>query len=151
MMDYPTYDQLIAAGSPPEPLYIGSHEQLQAMGADYVPFTRITPDKPDKATARAQFERHSRKRGRVARRYASRFVGVARVKERWVAQLDAGKQGPRRIDELEAAWDRAIALGRPGLEERPLDQVRPRDEPRAAAPHEPRGHAKKPLGGKRIV
>jgi hypothetical protein len=139
MMDYPTYDQLIAAGYPPEPLYIGSHEQLQAMGADYVPFTRITPDKPDKATARAQFERHSRKRARR----------VARVKERWVAQLDAGKQGPRRMDELEAAWDRAIALGRPGLEERPLDQVRPRDEARAV--HEPHGPFKTPLGGTRIV
>jgi hypothetical protein len=149
--EYPTFESL---GIDPDYLWIGA-SAMYALNGTRPPAQRVMSAPPDKETARARNVCHSRAHGVGPRLYKSRFVGVTVNKGCWVGLMDVRgtKHGPRRdrtdAGEVQAAWDRAIALGRPGLEERPAEHVAPRDEVRAV--HEPRGAFKKPLGGKRIV
>lgn len=65
-----------------------------------------------------------RSRGVGPRQYACEYVGVTKVKDRWVGTWGprGATQGARRPltddGKLQAAWDRATALGRDYLEVR---------------------------------
>ncbi len=82
---------------------------------------------------------------RTPRTYLSRYVGVTPHRAGWVAMED--KRHTHRTEE-EAAWARARALGRDWLEERAPEQVRTQEP---STPLDARGHATRPLGGRRIA
>lgn len=138
-MDYPTEQQLISMG---ETLQRDVCLWPDALARAFATNEHCRPNVP--VTKRRHVKKPS------PRRYRSRFVGVTTNKGRWCGFLDerSTRPGPRRDTEIEAAWDRARALGRPGLEERPLDQVLPVEE---VAKLIALGPSRKRLGGKRIA
>lgn len=111
-IDYPTYDECVAAGYTPEPMLFD--QALAAHGLRVAPF----------ATARSQVgaPRKHIKREFPLRTYASKYIGVTRCQGRWCAQWKKPngvyKRGPLRETELQAARDRAKALGKEELEVR---------------------------------
>ncbi len=103
-MHYPRFEAL---GIEPDYLWIGANA-----------IHNLLAHTPPLAGARSQAERPH------VRAYASQYVGVAKVRDRWVGLWGArgACQGPRRElspeGERQAAWDRARALGRDWIEVR---------------------------------
>ena len=117
---YPTCDELVAAGYPPQPLDIPLYYVGGIARADRPP-SRVTPEK----------RRHVKNDARV---FVSRYVGVTRVQGCYVAQWRNERgtysRGTRRPDtpegELQAAQDYAAATGRT-VEERETPRVTSQD------------------------
>jgi hypothetical protein len=110
--DYPTAAELDAAGVSLQRDVCLWNERL---AREYRATPLVIPARVRKARQRGQ---------RIAaqpRIYASRFVGVLRIKGRWVGVTGprSNVHGPRRLSEEEAAWDRARALGLSAPEVRP--------------------------------
>lgn len=151
-MIYPHFEALDTA---PDYLWIGA-AAMHALNGTIPPSARVMPEQPDKEATRAQVERHRRAQGAQPRRYASRYVGVTVHRRRWVAQwgkhgAHTGHKRPLTDEgEVAAAWEYARVMGRPGIEERPAAQVKPRNEAHELPAHEERGAFKTRLGGKRI-
>lgn len=126
---------------------------IHALNGTIPPSARVMPEQPDRTGPPKR--NHNKPKGSAPRTFASRYVGVTVHRGRWVGLLGARgtRQGPRRErtpeGELGAAWDRAIALGRPGVEERPAAQVAATEpvvsQPSARGPHT------RALGGRRIA
>lgn len=91
---YPHFDTL---GVEPDYLWIGACA-IRALGAT-IPLQR-TPEEQRRhdSAVRNAWGRRQHVRGNGVRTYASQYVGVAKIKGRWVGMWGpgGGRQGPRR-------------------------------------------------------
>ena len=108
--EYPTFESL---GIAPDFLRLGE-SAIAGWNATVPPL----------ATARSESSA-SQHRNRSGRVYASRYAGVRLIRGKWVGcwgpqgHLQGRPRPPTPDGELQAAWDRAAALGRDYLEMRP--------------------------------